>query len=160
MIHDRVRYLARLSRSRRHRIYFQKLNVAGQKSGKEYRWDDLGKSAFPPWVYFSMFKTIQNIMSNEKESINYVDTLRAALSSLQKAGKCHGFRIEQGDKKVDLYWTLEGHFVAAWQIHYGAVSRRNQKKLLKSRAWYRFVLLVHDPKGEGKVFIKAQKTRD
>jgi len=153
---DRILFHARLSRSVRHRIYFQKLGMMGQKTGKEYPWDDKGRSGFPYWIYLSI-RTVIHKAVRERTDAEAGPTRIAALNGLESAGILHGFRPrKEGDS---VFWILDGHKVAEWQLHYGYIQHSRAKQLRKSPAWYRFTMMVRNPGGEGKFEIKAREAR-
>lgn len=154
---DQLLFHARLSRSVRHRIYFQKLGMMGQKTGKEYPWDDKGRSGFPFWIYLSIRTVIQTSIQERTDS-EAGPTRKAALNGLEKAGILHGFSVRKDGDSV--FWILNGHKVAEWQLHYGYIQHSREKQLRKSPAWYRFTIMIHNPAGEGTFVIKARKARD
>jgi hypothetical protein len=98
-------------------------------------------SQLPREIFFKTFGFLhQAIKKHGKESLD--DITNAAREGLKQAGKAFSCDVEEGTKIADVYWFAQGQRLVAWQIHEEKLDNKRARKLSRSKALLRLVVLV------------------
>jgi hypothetical protein len=137
------------------RLIIERFGKDGQPSGKRKTWTIKTKSNLPREMFFKIVGFLQHgIKRYGTDSMD--DMTMAAQKALGQVGEAFGCEIGDRKKQADLYWLLDGRRFIAWQIHEARVDERRVRKLTRSKAPLRVVVVI---KRGGFFEIKPQSTR-
>jgi hypothetical protein len=136
-------------------LFFRRLGKDGQRTGKRTYWKIKEVSNVPRELFFKIVGFLQrSIRQSGTKSIDSV--MAAGMLGLKQAGRAFGCEIKKRSKLADLYWSLGGQRLVAWQIHESSLNERRVRKLMKSKASLRIAVVM---KKGGYFEIKPQRTK-
>jgi hypothetical protein len=113
----------------------------GKRAGKKTKWRVKAKSNLPRELFFKIRGFLQS--SIKKHGTESLDDLVAAVrGGLAQAGWAYSCQIKKGSRHADIYWCEDGKRLIGWQIHTGGFDERMARKLTRSRAVFRLVVVV------------------
>jgi hypothetical protein len=140
---------------KRNSLIIERFGKDGQPSGKRTRWTIKMMSNLPREMFFKIVGFLQHGIKRYGTG-SMDDMTMAATKALGQAGEAFGCEVGDRKKQADLYWLLDGRRFIAWQIHEARVDERRVRKLTRSKAPLRVVVVI---KKGGYFEIKPQSTR-